>query len=68
MSYQAHRHRESESRLPDYLAEAHALFASPPAPLAAAVEGSAALEVGPDFESLRWFWLPHEVAAAVAAG
>jgi selenocysteine lyase/cysteine desulfurase len=66
MSYQAHRHREPESRLPDYLAEAHALFASPPAPLAAAVEGSAALEVGPDFESLRWFWLPHEVAATVA--
>jgi len=66
MSYQAHRHREPESRLPDYLAEARALFASPPAPLPAAVEGSAALEVGPDFDSLRWFWLPHEVAAAVA--
>jgi hypothetical protein len=66
MSYQAHRHREPESRLPDYLAEARELFASPPAPLPAAVEGSASLAVGPDFESLRWFWLPHEVAATVA--
>ncbi len=40
---------------------------SPPPPLAAAVEGSASLAVGPDFESLRWFWLPHEVAAQVAS-
>jgi selenocysteine lyase/cysteine desulfurase len=66
MAYQAHRHREPEARLSDYLAEAGSLFASPPVPLPAAVEGSAALAVGPDFESLRWFWLPHEVAAAVA--
>ncbi|TMD26438.1 MAG: aminotransferase class V-fold PLP-dependent enzyme [Chloroflexi bacterium] len=68
MAYTAHRHREPESRLPEYLAEARRLFASPPEPVAAAVDGSATLAVGPDFESLRWFWLPHEVAAAVAAG
>jgi selenocysteine lyase/cysteine desulfurase len=65
MRYAAHRHREPESRLTDYLAEARALFAQPPSPQRTAVDGSASLAVGPDFESLRWFWLPHEVAAAV---
>jgi hypothetical protein len=64
MTYTAHRHREPESRLPAYLAEARDLFSSPPAPIPAAIEGSAALAVGPDFEALRWFWLPHEIALA----
>jgi hypothetical protein len=64
-SFTAHRHRETESRLADYLAEARALLASPPPPIAASVEGSAALAVGPDFEALRWFWLPHEAAAGL---
>jgi len=68
MSYTAHRHREPESRLVDYLAEARALLDAPPAAASAAVEGSASLAVGPDFESLRWFWLPHEMAAEVASG
>ncbi len=67
MTYAAHRHREPESRLADYLAEARRLVTASPQPLAAAVEGSASLAVGPDFESLRWFWLPHEVAARVAS-
>ena len=31
MRYAAHRHREPESRLADYLAEARALLATPPA-------------------------------------
>jgi selenocysteine lyase/cysteine desulfurase len=66
MTYASHRHREPESRLADYLAEARRLLASPPPPSTAAIEGSASLEVGPDFESLRWFWLPHEIAAQVA--
>ena len=66
-SFTAHRHRETESRLTDYLAEARALVASPPAPIEAAVTGSSSLVVGPDFEALRWFWLPHEVAATASA-
>jgi selenocysteine lyase/cysteine desulfurase len=60
--YASHRHREPEMRLAGYLEEAKVLFASPPPAIAAAVEGSAALAVGPDFETLRWFWLPHEAA------
>jgi selenocysteine lyase/cysteine desulfurase len=61
-AYASHRHREPETRLAGYLDEAKALFASPPPPIARAVDGSAALAVGPDFETLRWFWLPHEAA------
>jgi selenocysteine lyase/cysteine desulfurase len=67
MTYASHRHREPESRLRDHLAAARNLLAEPPEPLAAAVEGSATLAVGPDFEALRWFWLPHEVAARAAS-
>jgi len=64
MTYPHRRHEEPESRLADYLAEGRALLADPPTP--------PALEplvgpVGPDFETLRWFWLPHEVAAQEAA-
>ncbi len=58
MTYTAHRHREPESRLADHLAEARTLLAAPIAPLAS----DGPLEVGPDFEELRWFWLPEEVA------
>jgi hypothetical protein len=43
------------------------LVATPPSPIAAAVDGSASLAVGPDFEALRWFWLPHEVAGLAPA-
>jgi selenocysteine lyase/cysteine desulfurase len=62
MRFSAHRHREPETRLADYLAEARGLFATPPPPLASPVEESRSLDVGPDFETLRWFWLPHEIA------
>jgi selenocysteine lyase/cysteine desulfurase len=58
MRFEGHRHHEPGSRLADHLAEARVLLAEPPA---AAEEQ--ALDVGGDFEDLRWFWLPQEVAA-----
>ncbi len=63
MTYRAHRHREPESRLAAYLAEARAILADPPAPSRAPVP----LDEGPDFEALRWFTLPQEVAAGRTA-
>ena len=59
MTWPAHRRTEPESRLADYLAEARRLFADPPAP---AVPPEAVV-VDDDFESLRWFPLPDEIAA-----
>ena len=64
MRYAAHRHREPESRLAHYLAEAQALLAAPP-PTPAAAAGP--LDVGADFEHLRWFWLPSEAAEELAS-
>ena len=63
MTYAAHRHREPESSLDGHLVEARRILALP-------VPGGPAtsLDVGPDFEELRWFWLPEEVAADLAAG
>jgi len=60
MAYPAHRHREPESRLRAYLAEARAVLARPPGPLAGPT--FEASDVGDDFESLRWFLLPEDVA------
>ena len=62
LTYPAHRHRASEARLADYLAEAGRILAEPVAALGAAPDPDA-LEVGTDFESLRWFWLPEEISA-----
>ncbi len=62
MHYPSHRHREPESRLADYLAEARAIVAHPPAALPEAAPSIGG--VGPDFESLRWFLLPEEVASS----
>ncbi len=61
MAYSAHRHREPEARLADYLDQARAFLAEPPRALVepSIVEG----DVGPDFEALRWFLLPEDVAA-----
>ena len=59
MRYAAHRHREPETRLADYLAEARVLLANTSS---ADRVGDGTLEVGEDFEELRWFWLPSEVA------
>jgi selenocysteine lyase/cysteine desulfurase len=58
MTYTAHRHRGPEERLTDYLAEARELLATPPRPRRPA----AVPVVDADFEALRWFWLPGEIA------
>jgi selenocysteine lyase/cysteine desulfurase len=63
LRYPAHRHREPETRLVDYLAEATSILADPSAVLGPAPEPEP-LDVGTDFESLRWFWLPDELGAA----
>ena len=61
MSWPSHRHREPESRLAEYLAEGRSILArtveAPPSPT---VDDSA---VGPDFEALRWFLIPEDLAA-----
>jgi selenocysteine lyase/cysteine desulfurase len=57
MAYRAHRHREPEERLADYLAEARGLLASPPPRPASGPP----LDVDADFEALRWFPLPEEI-------
>jgi selenocysteine lyase/cysteine desulfurase len=61
MAWPSHPHREPESRLAEYLAEGRQILARPPRPLAA--PSVAAGAVGPDFEELRWFLLPEDVAA-----
>ena len=58
MRYASHRHRAPESRLADHLADARAILAEQPE----AVDGPDAA-VSADFEALRWFWMPSEVAA-----
>jgi selenocysteine lyase/cysteine desulfurase len=61
MRYAAHRHRAPESALATYLDEARRLLAAPPPPAAPDPEALSA-----DFEALRWFWLPEEIAAGSA--
>jgi selenocysteine lyase/cysteine desulfurase len=63
--FTAHRHREPESRLAAYLDEARAILAR--GPTSGAVTPLAPEAVGPDFESLRWFLLPEDVAGEVGA-
>jgi selenocysteine lyase/cysteine desulfurase len=59
-----HRHHEPESALAGYLDEARALLADlPTPPPAEALVGP----VGPDFETLRWFWLPGEIVERTGA-
>jgi selenocysteine lyase/cysteine desulfurase len=64
IAYEAHRHRAPDSRLAGYLEEARQLMvtARPPA------EPFDRTTVGPDFDELRWFWLPDEIAAGVESG
>jgi selenocysteine lyase/cysteine desulfurase len=66
MRYTAHRHREPESKLRDYLTEARRTF-DVAAEVAQARSGDSPLDVGPDFETLRWFWLPDEIRAELMA-
>lgn len=61
MAWPSHRHREPESRLAEYLEEGRAILARPPVLPDAPTLGDG--EVGPDFESLRWFLLPEDVTA-----
>jgi hypothetical protein len=52
----AHRHLAPESALSRYLEEARRILAAPPG-------HAPSVDLGPDFEQLRWFWLPHEVSS-----
>jgi hypothetical protein len=65
MRYAAHRHRAPDSALSLYLEEARRLVAGPLSRANAA--DAAPLAVGPDFEDLRWFWLPEEIERELAA-
>lgn len=53
----AHRHTEPEKALARYLSEAREVLHAPR-------EAPAPVDLGADFEHLRWFWLPHEVTTA----
>ena len=66
MTFPTHHHHAPEAQLADYLAEARAILAAPGAP-PTRPQGAADLSVGPDFEALRWFLLPDEAAAELAA-
>jgi len=59
MTYSAHRHREPASRLAEYLVEARAFLAAPPSNGWKAQDPQ---NLDPEFETLRWFPLPSEVA------
>lgn len=59
LRFAGHRHHAPESALDGYLQEARDLLASLPA----GELDDGPLDVGGDFEQLRWFWLPAEVAA-----
>jgi hypothetical protein len=61
LTYPAHRHREPESRLAEYLAEAERILADPVAALGPPPAPEPTV-VDEDFEDLRWFWLPEEIA------
>ncbi len=61
MAWPSHRHHEPEARLAAYLAEGRAVLARPvrAAPSPTITPGA----VGPDFEELRWFLVPEDLAA-----
>ena len=64
MQFTAHRHRAPDSQLAVHLDEARAIMAAPPRRDVAGLDRSL---VGQDFEDLRWFWLPEEIAIQLAA-
>jgi len=63
MRFTAHRHQAPDSSLAGYLIEARRILAGPRAAVPEPLERSA---TGPDFEDLRWFWLPEEIDAELA--
>jgi hypothetical protein len=66
VSYPSHRHTLAEESLIDHLAEAERILADPVATLGdPPTTAGPAPDVGDDFESLRWFWLPDEVREAL---
>jgi hypothetical protein len=67
VSYPAHRHHAPESALIDHLAEAEQILADPVSALGSPPDEAGPPLVGPDFEGLRWFWLPDELRDRVAS-
>ena len=65
LQYPAHRHREPEARLQAYLADAERILGDPAAALGPPPSPET-LEVDTDFEALRWFWLPEEIAVGLS--
>lgn len=63
MRYAAHRHRAPDSALPGYLDAARRIIDGP----RRGGDARELLDVGPDFEELRWFWLPEEIERELAA-
>jgi hypothetical protein len=61
MSYPSHRRTAPESALAGYLAEARRILADPPTPDTTPEH----LVVDDDFETLRWFPLPDEIALPI---
>jgi selenocysteine lyase/cysteine desulfurase len=66
VTYPAHRHSLGEAALGHHLGEAERILSDPVRALGEPPAPECAPEVGDDFESLRWFWLPDEVRAAIA--
>ena len=66
MTWASHRHHEPESRLAEYITEALRILALPPRVLTGPTIPPGG--VGPDFEALRWFLLPEDVAAEAGGG
>jgi len=65
LQYPAHRHREPEARFEAYLADAERILGDPAAALGPPPSPET-LEVDTDFEALRWFWLPEEIAVGLS--
>jgi selenocysteine lyase/cysteine desulfurase len=66
MAWRDRRRHASEDRLADHLADARALFAAPASGAGDGADDAGALVVDEDFETLRWFWLPHEIGGSAA--
>lgn len=64
MRFTAHRHRAPVAALGDYLAQARDLIRTAPT---VTPEHLDPMPVSPDFEQLRWFWMPDEIQALISA-